>query len=135
MQRIERAARWADGVSTFDFGPTAPVVSFQMKTATEAWAREGRDKKPYFQVACWYALGADADAGGAQIVDYLSRYLRFLGPNAHTQMTPMVRARSPEALRTIIGELEQLGVDELLLVPTSVALDQIDRVANLIASR
>ena len=106
-----------------------------MKTAQQAWEREGREKKPYFQVACWYALGEDADAGGAQILDYLSRYLRFLGPNAHNQIGPMVRARSPEALLTIIGELEDMGVDELLLVPTSVALDQIDRVANLIASR
>lgn len=132
---IDRAARWADGLSTFDFGPTAPVVSFQMKTAREAWAREGRETKPYFQVACWYALGEDADAGGAQILDYLSRYLRFLGPNAHTQMAPMVRARSPEALHTIIRELEDLGVDELLLVPTSVALDQVERVADLIVTR
>ena len=50
-------------------------------------------------------------------------------------MTPMVRARSPEALRTIIRELEDLGVDELLLVPTSVALDQVERVADLIVTR
>ena len=132
---IERAARWADGLSTFDFGPTAPVVSFQVKTAKEAWEREGRETKPYIQVACWYALGSDADAAGAQILDYLGRYLRFMGPGAAAQVTPMVRARSPEALLTIMDELEGLGVDELLLVPTSVALDQVERVAELIHSR
>jgi alkanesulfonate monooxygenase SsuD/methylene tetrahydromethanopterin reductase-like flavin-dependent oxidoreductase (luciferase family) len=126
---IERAAKWADGLSTFDFGPSTPVVSFQINTAKRAWKEAGREREPYIQAACWYALGDDADD---QILDYLGRYLRFLGPKMPASVAPMVRARSEESLKAVIAELTDLGVDELLLVPTSSAIDQLDRVAQLI---
>lgn len=124
---IRRAAKWADGISGFDFGPNKSVVEFQLSTARSAWTEAGRDAAPYVQAACWYALGSNPRA---QIEDYLGRYLRFLGPDAPNGVSGMVRCTSASALREVVAELEELGVDELLLVPTSSDERELNRVAE-----
>jgi alkanesulfonate monooxygenase SsuD/methylene tetrahydromethanopterin reductase-like flavin-dependent oxidoreductase (luciferase family) len=124
---IRRAARWADGICGFSFGPSLDEVAFAWETARTAWREAGRTTPPRLVGGCWFALGADARA---QLDTYLHRYLGFLGADVARAVAPTVRTNSAAALRRAATDLAALGTDELLLVPTTADADELDRVAD-----
>ena len=63
---------------------------------------------------------------------YLNRYLNFMGPGVAETMAPMATTDSADKLRDVVSMLEDLGADELLLVPTTGDADEVDRVADLV---
>ena len=130
-QSIARAARWAEGICGFSFGPMIEEISFQMETARTAWSEAGRAAPPRYVAGCWFALGADPTA---QLAGYLDRYLSFMGPGAAEGVVPGVRASSPAGARDVLRMLSDQGVDEVLWVPTSADPDEVDRMADAVAS-
>jgi len=126
---IRRAARWADGLNGFSFGPSADEVRFAWDTARTAWRAAGRLTPPRLTTGFWYALGADARA---QLDTYLQRYLRFLGADVTDALAPTVRTTSANALRDALRMLADLGTDEVTLVPTTADADEVHRLADII---
>ena len=126
---IRRAARWADGLTDFSFGPSASEIESRFELAREAWKQCGRDAPPRLVGGCWFALGEGARE---QMDVYLKRYLNFLGPGVAEQIAPTVTVTSASSLRTAVAMLRDLGADELLLTPTSADPDEVDRVADLL---
>jgi alkanesulfonate monooxygenase SsuD/methylene tetrahydromethanopterin reductase-like flavin-dependent oxidoreductase (luciferase family) len=126
---IRRVARWADGICGFSFGPSRNEVEFAFETTRRAWRDENRSRPPRLVTSCWFALGPTARE---QIDGYLERYLSFMGPDVAGQVAPTCKVVSPTALRATIGELSDLGTDELILVPTTADPDEVDRVADII---
>lgn len=126
---IERAARWADGICGFSFGPSVAELEFSYQIARQAWRAAGRPQPPRLVPGCWFALGPRARA---QLDTYLRRYLNFLGADIAEALLPTVLLDSPAALRDMIRALADIGTDELLLVPTTADPDEVQRVADLI---
>lgn len=126
---IRRAARWADGISGFSFGPSPAEVKGQFELARSAWKEEGRDRAPRLVTSFWFALG---DQPRRQLDDYLLRYLNFLGPEAARKLAPTVTTTSARALRDAARMVADLGCDELILVPTTADPDEVDRVADIL---
>jgi len=126
---IERAARWADGLCGFSFGPSSDEIGQQFDLARAAWKREGRAAAPRLVAGCWFALGPRARE---QMDEYLHRYLNFLGPGAAEQLAPTVTTTSDRALKDVIRMVEDLGADELLLTPTAADPDEVHRVADIL---
>ena len=128
---IQRAARYADGLKGFSFGPSAQEVGHGFELARKAWQQEGRPA-PRLATGFWFALpGRDGD-GRAQLDAYVARYLNFMGPDAAAKIGPTVRAISAQPLRDALREMEDLGCDEVVLVPTTLDPDEVDRTADLI---
>jgi alkanesulfonate monooxygenase SsuD/methylene tetrahydromethanopterin reductase-like flavin-dependent oxidoreductase (luciferase family) len=125
---IRRAARWADGISGFSFGPHRDEIGRQFEQARMAWREEGRSE-PRLVTSFWYALGPNARD---QLDEYLLRYLNFLGGDDARKLAPTVTTTSADALRDAAKMAEDLGCDELLLVPTTSDPDDIDRVAEIL---
>jgi len=126
---IRRAARWADGLCGFSFGPAQDEIASAFEVARSAWREEGRTKPPRLVTSCWYSLGPNARG---QMDDYVGRYLGFLGKEVASAIAPTCRATSAFALREIFGQVKDAGADELILVPTSATLDQLERVAEVV---
>ena len=126
---IRRAARWANGICGFEFGPDMAAVRTAFDLARSSWKEKGRDRPPRLVTSAWYALGPKARD---TLDDYVMRYLDFLGPDVARAMAPACRLDSEQALRDAFRQLEDAGTDEFLLVPTSADLDQLDRVADLV---
>lgn len=126
---IRRAARWADGLTGFSFGPSADEVRLAWETARAAWRAAGRDRAPRLTTGFWYALGPQARA---QLDTYLQRYLGFLGPEVARALAPTVRTSSAAALRATLAMLADLGTDEVMLVPTTADPDDVHRVQDLL---
>jgi alkanesulfonate monooxygenase SsuD/methylene tetrahydromethanopterin reductase-like flavin-dependent oxidoreductase (luciferase family) len=130
-QAIARAARWADGITGFSFGPSAEDIAMRFDTARQAWKDAGRTTAPRLVTGFWFALGDDPDE---QVASYLERYLAFMGEGSGRALAPNISAKSPEALRDALLMCRKLGADEVLLVPTSSDPAEADRAAEVIAS-
>ncbi len=126
---VRRAARWADGLCGFSFGPSAPEVGFTYDTARAAWRDAGRSAPPRLVMSFWFALGVNARR---QLDEYLHRYLGFLGADVARTLAAGVHTTTAAALREALRTLADLGTDEVLLVPTTSDPDEVNRVADIL---
>jgi alkanesulfonate monooxygenase SsuD/methylene tetrahydromethanopterin reductase-like flavin-dependent oxidoreductase (luciferase family) len=126
---IRRAARWADGLCAFSFGPSIEETAAAFTTARAAWAEAGRPA-PELTTGFWFALGPRARE---QMDGYLRRYLGFLGAELAERLLPTVQVTSEAKLREALRGLRDVGADEVILVPTTLDPDEVDRVAELAA--
>jgi alkanesulfonate monooxygenase SsuD/methylene tetrahydromethanopterin reductase-like flavin-dependent oxidoreductase (luciferase family) len=123
---IRRAARFADGLKGFSFGPSVAEVKGAFDLAREAWKAEGKPE-PRLSTGFWFSLGPD---GREKMDAYVARYLNFMGPEAPKAIAPTVRCVDAASLRDATREMADLGCDELVLVPTTLDPDEIDRVVD-----
>lgn len=124
-QAIARAGRLADGYLAGGTNPEAVEASYQM--AVDAWEAEGKPGKPRLAAVCSYALGPDA----ADVVGgYIRHYYSFLGPVAEQMAQNAVS--STEAVTGMIHDLEGIGMDELVFLPSAAEMGQLDRLADII---
>ncbi len=126
---IRLAATWADGVTGFCWAATPDEVAPVFETARNAWAAEGRGA-PRLVTGFWYALG---DGAREQISEHLGRYLNWLDPAEREEARKGAGfAGTPQELRDLLRRLQDLGADEVNLVPTSGDPDEVDRARDVI---
>lgn len=77
-------------------------------------------------VSTYFALGPDAQRSGP---GFVREYFSFVGPHAEhiAQTTPT----DADAVRAAIDTYTALGADELVFIPTSTAIEQLDALAEL----
>ncbi len=124
---IAKAARWADGLSGFSWGPDAGEIATAFDRAREAWQTADKPA-PRLSVGFWFAAGDDPRD---QIGGHLRRYLSWLPSSFVDSVVPTTGfAGDASALRATLDELAALGTDEVFLVPTSIDVAQVERVAD-----
>jgi alkanesulfonate monooxygenase SsuD/methylene tetrahydromethanopterin reductase-like flavin-dependent oxidoreductase (luciferase family) len=126
---MRRAARWADGVTNFDHGADANKVGRDFELARRVWADAGRTQPPRCVGSFFFALGPAADEGKAAFLD--SHYAH-LSPEGKQRIGATIRATSGSAVSAALRAFEDVGADEVLLVPMMPSLDQVDRAAELL---
>jgi alkanesulfonate monooxygenase SsuD/methylene tetrahydromethanopterin reductase-like flavin-dependent oxidoreductase (luciferase family) len=123
---VARAARWAvgvdDGSTVFGIDPVAAGAAFDRVRA--AWRDAGRSEAPHLSASLWYALG---DGAPGRLRDYGYSYMRIMGEDLASAMAGRLTTFTPEALRDAVATLEDLGCDELFLVPTTTDVSELDR--------
>ncbi len=113
---IAKAARWADGLSGFSWGPDAGEISTAFELARGAW-REAERPAPRLSVGFWFAAG---EAPRDQIAGHLRRYLSWLPASFVDSVVPTTGfAGDGPALRALLDELAALGTDEVFLELTA----------------
>jgi hypothetical protein len=126
---IARAAAWADGLAGFGLGPDAGETERAFRAARDAWRAAGRERPPRLVTSFWYALGPNARE---ELDAYVERSLRIFGPAAVAGAQRAASAASPRALHDALRDAEAAGADEVVLVPTSAGLDQLDRLREVV---
>jgi alkanesulfonate monooxygenase SsuD/methylene tetrahydromethanopterin reductase-like flavin-dependent oxidoreductase (luciferase family) len=119
-----RMARYADGYA-HGGGPPRAFASAASK-AHAAWHDLGRPGAPALWGQGYVALG-DADRGAA----YLRDYYAFTGPFADNIAAGCLT--TPRAVKDFVRGYEAEGCDELILLPTVSDLDEVDRLAEVLA--
>ncbi|MGH3516775.1 MAG: LLM class flavin-dependent oxidoreductase [Haloechinothrix sp.] len=119
-----RMARYADGYA-HGGGPPRAFASAATK-AIAAWHDLGRPGKPTLWGQGYFALG-DPDRGS----DYLRDYYAFTGPFAET--IAAANLTSARAIKDFVRGYEAEGCDELILFPTVSDVDEVDRLAEVLA--
>jgi alkanesulfonate monooxygenase SsuD/methylene tetrahydromethanopterin reductase-like flavin-dependent oxidoreductase (luciferase family) len=127
---IRRSARWADGLLAWTFAPDLDIVRMSFEAMRAGWVAAGRRGTPWLAVACYFALGRDAAAG---LQAYVRHYLAFVGEEFAAARARSVTTTTAEGIRTAMRQLADLGADELILVPTIAAIDQIEEAMEIAA--
>jgi alkanesulfonate monooxygenase SsuD/methylene tetrahydromethanopterin reductase-like flavin-dependent oxidoreductase (luciferase family) len=127
---VARSARWAEGIIGFLLDPVGEDVGSTFRAIEAAWRTAERTEPPRHVTTFWYALGPD---GPTRLHSYATSYLGIFGDGFATSMADACSAHSATAVRDAISRLEDAGCDELILVPTSTDLDELDQLIDLIA--
>jgi len=120
---FRRVARVGNG---WIMGGGTPEMFAQAAAAVDlAWAEQGRPGRPRKLSLAYYALGPDARA----LADgYLGHYYAFLGDFAG--QIAAGAAVSPEMIKGYAAAFAEVGCDELIFVPTSSSLEQLELLAE-----
>ena len=128
---LASAANWADGVSGMSVTGTAADAQQAMNMANDAWQQAGQKNKPQFNSAFWFALGDNANA---QMQTHLTRYFNWLDAGSRDAMALHAGFRgSASDLKDRLKAFADAGIEELVLIPTSINPEEVDRAADVIA--
>ena len=122
---LRRVARWGDGFIAAGGDPKAARASFDSVLAD--WSAQGREGRPRFVAAAYFALGPDAEAA---IDHYINDYYGFM-----PQMAAMVveaSLQTPERIRSTLAAYAGEGVDEFLLWPCDANIEQVGRLEDVV---
>ena len=122
---LARVARWGDGFIAGGGGPEAARASYD--SVLEQWDEMGREGRPRFVSASYFALGGDADD---RVASYINDYYSFMPEYA--DVIANAAPSSPQQVRDTLKAYEDVGIDEFLLWPCNSSLDQVDRLADIL---
>ncbi|MCS5635296.1 MAG: LLM class flavin-dependent oxidoreductase [Myxococcota bacterium] len=128
---MRRAADWADGVYVFSMSGDPDEIRNMFDLAERAWEEAGRSAPPRRIAGFWYSLADDAPR---RLYDYVYQYLAVFGEAPARAVAKTMKRHDAEAITDSAEKIAALGCDELILSPASADLDEISRLAELIAS-
>ena len=129
---LRSAAQWADGLAgiTLDLDVAKQYELFEV--GRTAWAQAGKPT-PHLATSFWFALGDPADSR-AQIHRHLRHYMNWIPGEFVDAMAPHTGfAGTEDELADVLGQFAAIGTSEIHLIPTSTDLDQLRRVADVVA--
>jgi alkanesulfonate monooxygenase SsuD/methylene tetrahydromethanopterin reductase-like flavin-dependent oxidoreductase (luciferase family) len=116
---VEYGSGWTAG------GLPAQMIAPFIERVGAAWRDAGREGAPRIVALNYFGLGDTEEQSRANLFDYY----RVLGPET-AEMIASGAHRSPEAIRDVIAEFAEAGVDELILDPTVSDPAQVDLLAE-----
>lgn len=129
---LRHAAGWADGLAgiTLDLDIAEQKALFDVGRA--AWAAVGKPE-PHLATSFWFALGDPREAR-VQIHRHLRHYMNWIPTGfVDTMATGTGWAGTEEQLADTMRSFAAIGTTEVHLIPTSSDLDQLHRVADVVA--
>jgi len=129
---VRRAAGWADGLYSWSGNGESAEIERQLQAGRDAWEEAGRDTKPARIVGFWLSL---ADDSAARLSNYAYEYLKVFGEAPARAVAKTMTRHSPDAVREALDGMEAVGAEECLLVPATADLSEVERAAEILATR
>jgi alkanesulfonate monooxygenase SsuD/methylene tetrahydromethanopterin reductase-like flavin-dependent oxidoreductase (luciferase family) len=130
---IRDAAAWADGVAGAALDLDTVKQNELFDVARHAWAEAGKPK-PHLATSFWFAFGPPEQAR-AQVHRHLLRYMNWIPAEYVDAMAPTTGwAGTEDDLKAVLRKFEDIGTDEIQLIPTSSDLDQVRRAADVVGA-
>lgn len=99
--------------------------------ARTAWSEVGKPT-PHLATSFWFAIG-DGDAAREQVHRHLLRYMNWIPSEFVDAMAPTTGwSGTEDDLLEVLRRFEDIGADEVHLIPTSSDIDQLKRVAEAV---
>lgn len=128
---VRSAAAWADGLAGTTLDLDADKQNELFDVARQAWT-EAAKPKPLLATSFWFAIGDDAAEARAQVHRHLLRYMNWVPSQVVDAMAPTTGwSGSDEELVAVLRKFQDIGTDEVHLIPTSSNIDQLRRVADV----
>jgi alkanesulfonate monooxygenase SsuD/methylene tetrahydromethanopterin reductase-like flavin-dependent oxidoreductase (luciferase family) len=128
---VRSAAAWADGLAGTTLDLDTAEQNKLYDVGRTAWAQAGKPK-PLLATSFWFALG-DGDEARAQIHRHLRRYMNWIPAEYVDAMAPSTGwAGSEDELLDVLRRFDDIGTDEVHLIPTSSDVGQLRAVADAI---
>jgi alkanesulfonate monooxygenase SsuD/methylene tetrahydromethanopterin reductase-like flavin-dependent oxidoreductase (luciferase family) len=127
---LARSAVWAAGLAGWDLGPDPAGVDATFRRAEDAWAAAGRADPPWLSTSSWFALGEGAEA---RLAEYAYNYLSNFGDKAARALAGLCRLSDAGVVRETLAALRETGCHEVVLVPTTTDITELDRLLAAVA--
>lgn len=127
---LARAARWAQGLTSFTLAADPAEAAATFRLAEDAWRAAGRTDRPRLVSGTFAALGP-----GSQdtLHAFARRYLDVFGTDVAAWLTERMPLHTEEALHRFLVDLAATGCEEVILVPADSDPDQVRRFADVVA--
>ena len=123
---IARAARWAigvmDGNNSVSFD--AEGLYAQRELVTRIWKDAGRKEEPQFSTCLFFALGANAREQLAKCIFGISQ---SYGEEGARMAAESSTNHGATFLREVVYSARSMGLNDIMLIPTTSDPDEIDR--------
>jgi alkanesulfonate monooxygenase SsuD/methylene tetrahydromethanopterin reductase-like flavin-dependent oxidoreductase (luciferase family) len=129
---LARSALWADGLAGWDLAPDPVGVDATFRRAEAAWLAADREDPPWLSTSAWFALG---DGAEERLFGYAYDYLSNFGERAAHAMAGLCRLNDAAVMRDTIAALRETGCNELVLVPTTFDIAELDRLLEVVTER
>jgi alkanesulfonate monooxygenase SsuD/methylene tetrahydromethanopterin reductase-like flavin-dependent oxidoreductase (luciferase family) len=128
---VRSAASWATGMAGTILDLDVAKQDALFDVARTAWAEAGKPA-PHLATSFWFALG-ERDEARAQMHRHLRRYMNWIPAEYVDAMAPTTGfAGAEDDLLALLEGFEQIGTDEVHLIPTSSDVVQLARVADAV---
>ena len=124
-QAVRRVGRYADGFIAAAGNAAAAQELYAV--AVESWNAAGRSGAPRLAGVASYALGPGAED---KVGGYIRHYYSFLGETAEQMARNAIS--TPEAVKDTIRDMEGIGMDEVVFLPSVAEMDQLERLADIV---
>jgi alkanesulfonate monooxygenase SsuD/methylene tetrahydromethanopterin reductase-like flavin-dependent oxidoreductase (luciferase family) len=129
---LRHAAGWADGLAGITLDLDVAKQDELFEVGRTAWAQAGKPA-PHLATSFWFALG-DPEQARTQIHRHLRHYMNWIPAGIVDAMAPATGwAGTEEQLAEVLRAFAAVGTSEVHLIPTSSDLDQLRRVADVVA--
>jgi alkanesulfonate monooxygenase SsuD/methylene tetrahydromethanopterin reductase-like flavin-dependent oxidoreductase (luciferase family) len=130
---LARAAKWADGWSGYFMHGDPAIMDREVAKHLEAWEVAGRTTRPYLMHNLYFALGNDAPR---RLDVAAEHYLTTSRTNRKIRdVYGEFIASSPDGVRLVLDRSEASGFDEVVFIPITDDLRELDELADIIAHR
>jgi alkanesulfonate monooxygenase SsuD/methylene tetrahydromethanopterin reductase-like flavin-dependent oxidoreductase (luciferase family) len=126
---MRRGAEWAQGVYAFSMNGESREIGGMLEMADRAWEEAGRADRPYRVAGFWCSL---ADDGDARLKRYVHDYLKIAGEELAGAVAGMMNRSTPDSIRRAIDDYREAGVEEIMFVPTTADLAEVERLVDLL---
>jgi alkanesulfonate monooxygenase SsuD/methylene tetrahydromethanopterin reductase-like flavin-dependent oxidoreductase (luciferase family) len=128
---VQSAAAWADGLAGTTLDLDTAKQNELYDVARTAWARAGKPK-PHLATSFWFAIG-DGESARAQVHRHLRRYMNWIPIEYVDAMAPSTGwGGTEDQLASVLQQFDDIGTDEVHLIPTSSDVEQVRRVADVV---
>lgn len=124
-----RIATWGDGYMAPGGGEPAQLSEMWQRIC-RAWDEAGREGRPRWVGASYFALGPQAEEYARS---YINANYGYNPELAERRLRSLPAARG--AVEDAIRRQEDMGVDEFILRPCAPELDQMERLAEIVARK
>jgi alkanesulfonate monooxygenase SsuD/methylene tetrahydromethanopterin reductase-like flavin-dependent oxidoreductase (luciferase family) len=131
---VRSAAAWAEGLTGITMDLDVAKQNELFDVARQAWAQAGKPA-PHLATSFWFAMSQPGDPGAAraQVHRHLRRYMNWIPAEFVDAMAPTTGwAGTEDELAATLRTFEQIGTDEIHLIPTGSDIDQLRRVADVV---
>lgn len=128
---VRSAAQWADGLAGMTLDLDVDRQNELFDVARTAWAQAGKPA-PHLATSFWFAIG-EGERPRAQVHRHLRRYMNWIPADVVDAMAPTTGwAGGEQDLLDVLKRFQDIGTDEIHLIPTSSDITQVRRVAEVV---
>jgi len=130
LKALRRTGRFADGAVTWSFGADPREARAMFDVVEASWREAGRAGSPRLLCGCYYSVGPTASE---DLAAYFRDYYPNVLPGQVEDLLAAVRTVTPEAIRAVVREFEDIGCDEFIFVPIKPDLSHLEGLGEIVA--
>jgi alkanesulfonate monooxygenase SsuD/methylene tetrahydromethanopterin reductase-like flavin-dependent oxidoreductase (luciferase family) len=128
----QRVAHWADGIYMWSGNGEKAEIERAIHQVDRAWEQAGRDSEPSRVAGFWCSLAPRAPE---RLQAYVYDYLKVLSEDMAGTVSKLMNRATPDSIARAIDDMQELGCDELFLVPATCDLADIEALSELVSRR